>query len=755
MSYTSRHPTRLSASGSPVASWAVLGILGLVLILGPGVHQASADGPLVIEAVGQWGGPAHAVAVEGSLAYVTFSARLLVFDVSDPDHPALLGRSVVFPAGVGGIALAGGYAYLAGTAAGLHVVDVHDPAHPVRVGGCDTPGAAYAVAVAGSHAFVADASAGLQVIDITDPAAPVIVGAYDTIGISYGVAVWGSHAYLADNEEGLQVIDFSNPASPVRVGGYNTSGQALGVSYSGSHAYVADGNGGLQVFNVSNPAQPVRVGTDGLVSFARQVFLAGSHALVSGTNNGRLTVVDITNPAMRRLVGSHNTGGSVHASAASGTHAFIADALGLVVVDISSPEAPAAAGMFRTIRQAVDLYLSGPHAFVADVFEGLHIVNVADPVDPFPVGFLPLDDALTGVAAVGDYAFLATSAGIQVVDVSAPASPVLVSECGACAYAYDLTIAGSYAYVADGEGLLILDITNPVSPVRVGSYFVGSSTDVTVIGSRAFLAGSGFHMFDVADPTNILPLGSRIPEDSASDVTLVGTHACLASRGITVIDISNPLFHTLAGRYDTPGYSLGIEAAGTYVYVVSSLTGGSLDAFDLSTPARPVRLGGEATGAGSDIVLRGNHAFVAQSGGGIRVFSLGVGACCVNGSCVDHVAPGPCEQYICDAAGYVSTSLPVCFGDVDANGTVNAGDRGMLAGSIGQTDRVPVCRYDLDGNGVINAGDRGIVSANIGHCAELPDYMNGSGLNRGLPDTRFSSASFLGVGTTCADVTCP
>ena len=95
---------------------------------------------------------------------------------------------------------------------------------------------------------MADGSAGLQVIDVSNPANPLRVGGYDTSGNAYGVAVSGNIAYVADWDAGLQVIDVSNPANPVRLGGYDTSGDAYGVAVAGNRIYVADGEKGLKVF---------------------------------------------------------------------------------------------------------------------------------------------------------------------------------------------------------------------------------------------------------------------------------------------------------------------------------------------------------------------------------------------------------------------------------------------------------------------------------------------------------------------------
>lgn len=70
------------------------------------------------------------------------------------------------------IAYAGGHAYVAAHARGVHIVDVADPARPRLVGTAATAGAAYDVAVVGDRLYVAAWSAGLEVHDISDPAAP-------------------------------------------------------------------------------------------------------------------------------------------------------------------------------------------------------------------------------------------------------------------------------------------------------------------------------------------------------------------------------------------------------------------------------------------------------------------------------------------------------------------------------------------------------------------------------------------------------
>jgi hypothetical protein len=238
------------------------------------------------------GNEATDLAVVGNYAYVTFAflsyggfhPGLLVIDISNPANPVPVGR---YDASGGQIccwqawrvAVAGNYAYVVGSRYGetslitdLQVIDVSDPANPVRVGGIDTGGSVTGVAVAGSHAYLGESRwegdeliSGLQVIDVSNPANPVRVDGFDTGGSVTGVAVAGNHAYVASHA-GLQAIDVTDSANPVRLGSYPTSGFDSAVAVAGDLIYVADGPWGLLIVEQSAapppPAQWVRIPTD-------------------------------------------------------------------------------------------------------------------------------------------------------------------------------------------------------------------------------------------------------------------------------------------------------------------------------------------------------------------------------------------------------------------------------------------------------------------------------------------------------------
>ena len=113
--------------------------------------QSLAQGTQV---VGQLGGTVHAVAVQGSQAYVGAGPRLVVLDITDQAHPATSGQSAVLPDIVEHVTVSSTLAYIAAGYSGLYILNISNPAAPVEIGAYDTPGQAYDVVVSGSYAYV-------------------------------------------------------------------------------------------------------------------------------------------------------------------------------------------------------------------------------------------------------------------------------------------------------------------------------------------------------------------------------------------------------------------------------------------------------------------------------------------------------------------------------------------------------------------------------------------------------------------------
>src|SRR3989339_1383571 len=90
-------------------------------------------------------------------------------------------------------------AFVATYYSGLRIVSIVNPANPVEIGFCDTPGAVNDIDVSGNYVYVADAI-GLSIIDFSNPILPVVIGFCPIQGFAFGVAVAENYAYVIEQE---------------------------------------------------------------------------------------------------------------------------------------------------------------------------------------------------------------------------------------------------------------------------------------------------------------------------------------------------------------------------------------------------------------------------------------------------------------------------------------------------------------------------------------------------------------------------
>ncbi len=269
-----------------------------------------------------------------------------------------------------GVAVSGGYAFVADWRSGLRVISVADPAHPSEVGHIDTPDSAAGVAVSGNYAYVVGIQAGLRVISVSDPARPIEVGSYDTPGFALSVAVDGNFVYVADMDSGLWVISVSDPAHPTKVGRWHVSGSMIGnIAVAGHFVYVVDYMHGLRVISVADAAHPDEVGSNDSVGFGA-VAVKGDYACV-GNNGARLSVVSL----------------------ADSTH-------------------PVEVGWCNGFEPALSIEVDG-YAFVTGGIT-LSVVSMSDPAHPYTVAHSSLVWGSHDLATSGDYIYLASDSGLSV-----------------------------------------------------------------------------------------------------------------------------------------------------------------------------------------------------------------------------------------------------------------------------------------------------------------------------------------------------
>lgn len=247
------------------------------------------------------GGTANAATVTGNKLYVASStAGFNIVDVSDPAQPLREGK-YLRPGGwlCRYIIVQDGIAYTAGDLGFngyFSLYDVSDPANIIPLGASTIPGALLLnIRLKTDHAFIADRVSGVRIYNISNPAAPqsaAIISGTE----AYHLAISGDNLFVAALGAGLKIYDISNPAQPVPLGTYNTAGTAQGVAVSGNTAFVADGEGGLRIIDVTDPAAPAEIafldaGNNVLSVDVRDGFV------YLGTADG-LLVADVSNPTL-------------------------------------------------------------------------------------------------------------------------------------------------------------------------------------------------------------------------------------------------------------------------------------------------------------------------------------------------------------------------------------------------------------------------------------------------------------------------
>ena len=589
-----------------------------------------------VELVSITPGACYTVAVDGNTAYIGAGVYLLILDITDKSAPVLLG-SVQLPDIVRGIAVSGGYAYVAGASyGGLRVVDVSNPKNPNEVGFYDTPGIANNIAVSDGYAYIADWESGLRVVDVRDPENPYEVGFYEEPGLDRGwvkdVAVSSGYAYITTNHNKLSIIDVSNPENPNEVGFYNAPREALGVAISDGYAYIASGREGLRIVDVSNPENPYEVGfyekpvigsswaadvafSDGYVYIAygrtglcivdvrdatspyevgscrtrnvNDVVVSGSYAYIADYKEG-LHVIDINNLENPCEVGFYNTPGWFYDVAVSGDYAYILDHHnGLRVIDISNPENPDEVGFCKTPEYEEDVAVSDGYAYIVGSYDGLHVIDVRNPISPYEVGFYSPLGGTSDVTVSDGYAYIVDGTythrgdnGLHIVDVSNPENPYEVGSYETPGYDYGVAVSDGYAYIANyNGGLRIADVSNPENPYEVGSYDTYTAINVAVSGGYAYIAdgSNGLRVVDVSNPENPDEVGFYDTTGYAWDVALSDGYACIAADNrFSVVDVSNPISPNEVGFYDMPGRAYRVAVANNLIYVANREGGMSI-----------------------------------------------------------------------------------------------------------------------------------------------------------------------------------
>lgn len=422
---------------------------------------------------------------------------LRLVDVSDPAMP-LETALILEKIDARDLALHEQRLLAAGGEAGLLIFDLSRPEAPIMLGRYDTNGYALGVTAAGASAFVADGS-GLLSIDFTDETDPKLTASHDVLGAAYRVALAGqmvegaerTYAYVADYYSGMYVLDVTNKTlRPTVTGFYDAPGYANSLSV----------------------IQPPVTGDPSVME--QMTFTPGQRfVLLAGAKTG-VRLVDVSSPYFPSQIGSINQGevfddpaltvevqtsGVMGQEAAPGARrlAYLAEGFngGLRILDLSDARQPHEAGYFKAgegvygaairqvyqrsgdgggLRAAAGEFSSGIRtiAYLAAGSEGVRVADVSDPENPFELGVVDTPGSARALALQGERLFVADgqNSGIRIFDVKEAAQPLEVGHYTSEGEAVNLAVSVEQVVLADGSaGVRIVDVSDPAAPIETAS----------------------------------------------------------------------------------------------------------------------------------------------------------------------------------------------------------------------------------------------------------------------------------------------
>jgi hypothetical protein len=491
---------------------------------------------------------ARGIWVANNRAYVA-GDPLSILDVSNPAIPILLGS---YPGPIEQVQVVGNLAYISGDT----ILDVHDPAHPIRLSVWF--GLNDAFYVDGDRLYTLSSSRRgrckevlLQVYDLSNRVDPQLRGSLvlpieDREHCNLRIRPANGLVYIVGVGAGLHIVDASNAAQPVLRSSYGTF-LAYDLRIVGTRVYVAANDQGLQIIDVSNPSQPTFLGAHAPVQYAHDLQVTGDLIYVADGTNG-LRILDISDPLRPFLRGSTKTSGVAYGVQVVGNLAYIADgAAGLRILDVSDPANPILRGNIDTIGSANALQVVGAMAYIADSTNGLQAIDVRDPSAPALRGRAGVPGTSANFLHIAGNIAYAVGIGFQIFDLSNPSQPRLLSK--EDRRGYDIQVVDGFVYIRNwvfdfGEidTVGIYDVHDPAHPVTIIGFEIGSvANSLQVLGDRLYVGtGFGVQSYDVHDKAHPVLLGSSpsFPMyNTDGDIVIVDDLMYVSRAGLHVLSI--------------------------------------------------------------------------------------------------------------------------------------------------------------------------------------------------------------------------
>lgn len=396
---------------------------------------------------------------------------LLIWDVTDPSRPQRVFQS---PGVVRGVLVDHGRAYIqdAGT---FRVLDVTDPSAPDTLGESPIGGWPVPRAILDSSGRIVALAAepALRVLDVADAAEPQELSSYSFDHFFSDVEVYGNLLLLLQKRTGeIHILDITDRELPKPLSIISEIGRVNDFIVRNDTLYAS--GAGIHTLDLSDPQQPrlmaeVDTGTTYGAIRLRDTLVFAAHWY--GVN-----VFSFSDPSGPSPVGSYSvepsTGSGAGVLEFDGDTAYFPNWIWTgrqsqiniaEMIDITDPSAPTYVGLWQLPGSIGEMTIHSGAAYILYGYD--QFLEVADlhpaPGQPRMIGQVYLNGHGTFTTLLGDLAFIGTLYdGIVVVDVADPHNADTLGRYnpGAGGTSH-LAIVDSTAYIAAEHGLIVARLT--------------------------------------------------------------------------------------------------------------------------------------------------------------------------------------------------------------------------------------------------------------------------------------------------------
>jgi len=506
----------------------------------------------------------------------------------------------------------------------LEIYNIKNPKNILFVGSCVTDCYILELTVVDSLAYLI-CPGSLEIISIKDPLTPVHIGSaeitYHQKVVARGIKVVGNYAYVASGD--LCKIDVSNPYEPVMVHTLDVPESAEKLDIVDSLVFVAcrsncipDRYSAVCVVNTSNPDSLELLSVFKCHGGVTDIYVQNGYAYVSAFING-ITIFDISNPNEIYPVGCYSSIGEVSKFIPIGDVA-IANTVKPTLIDYASTTD--ICSQYDSVAQTYH----DPYQVLPDSGD-LIIFDITDKSTPIPLGKYEHPGYSTKLTISDNYAFVSDMhSGVSIVDITSDSLNVL-SRIRCDGSPNQCVVSDNLLLVAkEIAGLAIYDISDINEPSFVGEYRTNEeyggaikefTPSVKVKDEYAYLTSSteGLKIIDISQPQNLYEISTLKTKDFPCDIIINGDYCYIADRYtcLQVADISDSYHPILLDRNPDPTEHTWQIFLTKYNNILAAAGGSYIDIFDITDPAKPIKIGEYTSSYIQDIYLDGNFLFIA------------------------------------------------------------------------------------------------------------------------------------------------